>query len=141
MGEGPTGEGRDGRLPSLSIRFQADADLNFDIVRAVRQREPAIDFASATDSKLGGVRDPEVLERAAAANRVLVSHDRRTMLDHFRSRLIAGMTSPGLLVVAQDAVIGSVVESIIVLWSIGEPAELRDQAYHLPSLIRHVFPR
>jgi len=124
----------------LSIRFQADADLNFDIVKALRQREPTIDFASA-ESKLRGVKDPEILERAAAANRVLVSQDRRTMLNHFRSRLIAGMASLGLLIVAQDADIGSVVESIIVLRSIGEPAELRDQAYYLPALIRHVFPR
>ena len=141
MGEVAKGAGRGRRLPRLSIRFQADADLNCDIVKAVRQREPAIDFASATESKLRGVKDPEILERAAAANRVLVSHDRRTMLDHFRSRLIAGIASPGLLVVAQDADIGSVVESIVVFWSIGEPAELRDQAYYLPSLIRHVFPR
>jgi hypothetical protein len=34
----------------LSIRFQADADLNFDIVRAARQQEPAVDFASAADA-------------------------------------------------------------------------------------------
>ena len=68
----------------MNIRFQADADLNFDIVRAVRQQEPAIDFASAADSGLRGIKDPEILEQAAVADRVLVSHDRRTMLSHFR---------------------------------------------------------
>jgi len=67
----------------LSIRFQADADLNFDIVKAVRQREPTIDFASAADAELEGIGDPEILERAASENRVLVSHDRRTMLHTF----------------------------------------------------------
>ena len=125
----------------MSVRFQADADLNFDIVKAVRQQEPAIDFASATDSQLRSIRDPELLERAAAANRVLVSHDRRTMLNRFHARLIAGKSSPGLLVVSQESPIGPVVESIAVLWSVSDPGELRDQAYHLPSLIRHVFPR
>jgi predicted nuclease of predicted toxin-antitoxin system len=60
----------------VSIRLQADADLNFDIVKAVRQQEAAIDFASAADSQLRGIKDPELLERAAVANRVLVSHDR-----------------------------------------------------------------
>ena len=69
----------------MSIRFQADADLNLDIVTAVRRREPAIDFATAADAKFEGVSDPEVLERAAKENRILVSHDRRTMLHHFRS--------------------------------------------------------
>ena len=125
----------------MTIRFQADADLNFDIVKAVRRREPAIDFASATDSQLRGVKDPELLEAAAVANRVLVSHDRRTMLNHFRSRLADGKSSPGLLVVSQNAPIALVVESIVVLWSVSDPAELRDQARHLPSLMRHVFPR
>lgn len=90
----------------MSIRFQADADLNFDIVRAVRQQESAVDFASPMDSGLHGVSDAEILERAAVANRVLVSHDRRTMLDHFRNRIAAGKSSPGLLIVSQDAPIG-----------------------------------
>jgi hypothetical protein len=125
----------------VSIRFQADADLNFDIVRAVRQQEPAIDFASAADSQLRGIKDPDLLERAAVADRVLVSHDRRTMLNHFRDRLAIGKSSPGLLVVSQDASVGPVVESLVVLWSVSDPLELRDQAYHLPSLMRHVFPR
>jgi hypothetical protein len=123
----------------LTIRFQADADLNFDIVKAVRRREPALDFASAADSRLRGVKDPELLEMTAVANRVLVSHDRRTMLNHFRGRLAAGKWSPGLLVIAQDAPIGPVVESIVILWSVSDAGELRDQAYHLPSLIRHSF--
>jgi hypothetical protein len=125
----------------VSIRFQADTDLNFDIVRAVRQQEPAIDFASAGDSQLRGIKDPELLELAAVADRVLVSHDRRTMLNHFRDRLAVWKSSPGLLVVSQNAPIGPVVESLVVLWSVSDPAELRDQAYHLPSLMRHVFPR
>lgn len=122
----------------MSIRFQADADLNFDIVKAVRQQEPAVDFVSAAG--LRRISDPEILERAAAANRVLVSHDRRTMLKHFRNRSTAGMASPGLLIVSQAAAIGPVVESIIILWSVSDPAELRDQAFHVPSLVRHVFP-
>jgi hypothetical protein len=49
------------------------------------------------------------------------------------------MSSPGLLVITQDAPIGPVVESIVILWSVSDAAELRDQAYHLPSLIRHSF--
>ena len=123
----------------MSIRFQADADLNFDIVRAVRQQEPVIDFASAADSQLRGIKDPELLESAAVADRVLVSHDRRTMLNHFRDRLAVGKSSPGLLVVSQDAPIGPIVESLVVLWSVSDPSELRDQAHYLPSISRHVF--
>lgn len=125
----------------MSIRFQADADLNFGIVTAVRRREPAIDFASSDESGLRGIGDPEVLERMAIGHRVLVSHDRRTMLNCFRERLASGRSSPGLLVVAQDAPIPPVVETVILLWAAMDPAELLNQARHLPSLSRHVFPR
>ncbi len=125
----------------MSLRFQADADLNFDIVKAIPHQEPAIDFASAADSQIGGITDPDLLERAAVANRVIVSHDRRTMLNHFRNRLLSGKSSPGLLIVSQSSSVGLVAESIVILWAIADTAELRNQAYHLPSLIRHVFSR
>ena len=45
---------------------------------------------------LRGVSDPEILEQSAVANRVLMSHDRRTKLNHFRNRLAAGKSSRGL---------------------------------------------
>ena len=63
------------------------------------------------------------------------------MLQRFRNRLAAGKSRPGMLIVSQDAPIGPVVESIILFGSVSDNAELRDQIYHLPSLLRHVFPR
>ena len=125
----------------MSVHFQADNDLKFGIVKAVRRREPAIDFASAQEAGLEGVSDPEVLDRAASENRVLVSHERRTMLDHFRAHLAAGKTSPGVLIVSQGAPIGPVAEAIVYLWALSDPLELRNQAYYLPSLSCHVFTR
>ena len=75
----------------------------------------------------------------AGDGRVLVSHDRRTMLRHFRDRLTAGKTSPGLLIVAQNAPIADVMEALLVLWAVADPEDMRDQAFHIPSLMRHVF--
>jgi hypothetical protein len=116
-----------------------DADLKNAIVKAVRQQEPSIDFASAAEAGLEGVGDPELLERAAQEGRILVSHDRRTMLVHFRARLQAGKSSPGLFVVSQSAPLGPVVRAIVLAWAASEPREWRDQVHHLPSLARHVF--
>jgi hypothetical protein len=123
----------------LNIRFQADNDLKFSIVKAVRQCEPAIDFVSAQDAGLDGVDDSEILARCSDKGRVLVSHDRRTMLHHFRMRLAGGASSPGLLIVSQGAQIGNVVEAIVCVWALADPLDLRDQAYYLPTLSRHVF--
>ncbi|MSV31940.1 MAG: hypothetical protein EXQ57_05405 [Bryobacterales bacterium] len=185
----------------MSLRFQADNDLKFAIVKAVRRQEPSIDFASAQEAGLDGLGDPELLDRAAAEGRVLVSHDRRTMLNHFRNHLLrhspemirvcspeltrrpgragddnalptyglrtkvqrmewatltehkwgisgerrghlaAGKSSPGLLVVAQGTAIGVAADAIVAMWALTKPGELTNQAYHLPSLINHSFPR
>lgn len=125
----------------MSIRFQADNDLKFGIVKAARQREPSIDFVSAQEAALDGVSDPEVLDRSALEGRVLVSHDRHTMIDHFRAHLSAGKSSPGLLIMLQDAPIGEVIEALLYIWALSDPVELRDRVYHLPSISRHSFTR
>ncbi len=125
----------------MNIRFQADNDLKFSIVTAVRRREPAIDFASARDSALDSVGDAELLERAEQDNRVVVSHDRRTLLECFRARLAAGKPSPGLLIASQGAPTGLIADSLVLLWSAADPEDLRNQAHYLPALSRHVFVR
>jgi hypothetical protein len=123
------------------IRFQADADIHHGIVVAVRRREPAIDFASAVDRELIGVPDPDVLEIAAGQDRILITHDRRTMLYHFRNRLEDGKSSPGVFLVSQFAPLGSVIDALVMVWAASDSAEWHDQVRHLPSLSRHVFPR
>ena len=123
------------------IRFQADADIRPRIVRAVRLREPAIDFATAVDSNLGGLADPVVLEIAASQERILITHDRRTMIDHFRNRLEQGKTSPGVFLFSQFEPMGPIVEALVMVWAASEPVEWANQIRYLPSLSRHVFSR
>ena len=66
----------------MTIRFQADVNLNQIIVRAVCRREPALDFQTAETADLAGLPDPEVLARAAEDGRILVTHDLQTMPRH-----------------------------------------------------------
>ena len=67
----------------MTIRFQADVNLNQIILRAACRREPALDFHTAETAGLAGLRDPEVLARAAEDGRVLVTRDLQTMPQHF----------------------------------------------------------
>ena len=101
----------------MSIRFLADADLNQAIVNAVRLREPAIDFKTANEAGLEGLRDSAVLETAAREDRILVSHDTSTMPFHFATRIASGLKSPGALLAFQSAAVGDIVESILTIWS------------------------
>jgi hypothetical protein len=67
----------------VSIRYQADNDLNQLIVAATFRREPGIDFKTAQSAELDRLDDVTVLRRVASEGRILVSHDNCTMPRHF----------------------------------------------------------
>jgi hypothetical protein len=123
----------------VSVRFLADADLDFAIVEGVRRREPSVNFRSANEAGLEGKADADVLELAAVEGRVLVSHDTSTISVHFAARLRAGLPSPGVLLAFQSSAVGDVVESLLIIWSASSESDWADQIHYLPSLSRHVF--
>jgi hypothetical protein len=101
----------------VSIRFQADNDLNNLIVAATFRREPALDFQSALAAHLDYLDDETVLQRAASEDRILVTHDKRTLPKHFASFLGKGNSSPGvLLAIPQDVPLRPVVDTLILIW-------------------------
>jgi hypothetical protein len=115
----------------MKVRFQADADLNEILIRAVIRHEPGIDFQNAPAANLPGRLDPEVLAIAAAAGRVLVSHDRKSMPIHF-AEFITRETSAGLLIVPQRLAISRVVDDLVLIWSASEAEEWLNRIYSLP---------
>jgi predicted nuclease of predicted toxin-antitoxin system len=96
-------------------RFLADADLDARIVAATARAEPSLDFMTANDAPLAGLRDPEVLARAAQEGRILVSHDRTTMPQHF-GEFISSQNSPGVIIVYQGSSLRSTVERLVHVW-------------------------
>ena len=61
----------------MKIKFQADEDLNQNIISAVLRINSKIDFQTATNADLKGLTDKQVLEFAANQKRMpysLTSH-------------------------------------------------------------------
>ena len=114
------------------IRFMADADLNDAIVDGCRRREPHIDFLSANDANLEGVPDPDVPAFAAAEDRILVSHDFRTMPRHFCDFLQDRGFSPGLILVPQQMPVGEVIEELVLIWGATDADEWRTRVVRIP---------
>lgn len=85
----------------MKVRFQADADLNEILVKALLRREAAIDFQTAQVAELAALTDSQVLAMAAREGRVLVTHDRKTMPKHF-TEFIATRQSSGVVIVPQS---------------------------------------
>lgn len=115
----------------MKVSFQADADLNENIVRGVVRREPQIDFQTATAAGLPGLSDLDVLTMAASAGRILVSHDRKTMPQAF-AKFVRARPSPGLLIVSQKTELVRAIEAVIGVWSDFDAADCTNQLFTIP---------
>ena len=118
----------------MTIKFQADADINEDLVSGVARLVPEIDIQTANEARLEGVEDSSVLEIAARENRILLTHDRRTMPYHFAD-FIASSQCPGVIIVPKVAELGRAIDAIILVWGASDASEYRNQIYSLDRLM------
>lgn len=75
--------------------------------------------------------DLDVLKLAAESDRILVTHDRKTMPEHWAS-FMASHSSPGLVVVAQDLDVGAAIEYLVLIWAASEAEEWRNTIVFVP---------
>jgi hypothetical protein len=115
----------------MTLRSQADSDLNQIILHAVVRRESALDFQTAAAAGLTGLRDHGVPALAARDGRILVTHDQTTMPRHF-SAFIATTTSPGVLIIPQRLPVATAVEDLLLIWSTMDAEEWRNTIRFLP---------
>lgn len=125
-----TGAKRNADLTVVKIRFQADVNLNENIVTGVLRRVPEIDFQTAHQARLHGLTDSEVLTFAAREIRILVTQDQRTMPKHFGD-FIQSRNSPGVLILSQKSDIKHAIEALILIWTATESEEYVDSIRHL----------
>ena len=114
-----------------TVRFQADADLKQAIVNGVLRRQSEIDFRSANAAGLEGKKDAEVLAITAQANRILVTHDRKTMPMEF-GNFITFQDSGGVIVISQNASLNEAIETLILIWDATMAEEWINQIMSIP---------
>jgi uncharacterized protein with PIN domain len=115
----------------MTVRFQADADLNQILLKATLRREPGIDFRTAHAAGLAALDDGQVLAIAATDGRILVTHDRKTMPKRF-AEFVAKDMSAGVIVVPQKLAVNAAVEDLILIWGASESKEWINRIESLP---------
>ena len=115
----------------MKVRFQADSDLNEDIIKGVVRREPTVDVQTANEANLRGLLDRQVLALAAHENRILVTHDRRTMPRHFAD-FIVNEKSPGVVIIAQKVSVNVAIEELLLIWVASDADEWINLIVDLP---------
>ena len=97
------------------IKLATDENFNGKILLGVLRRNPQIDIVRIQDSPVYQADDPIVLAWAAQENRILLTHDIRTMAMYAFERIEQLLPMPGLFQVHQTASINQIIEDVLLL--------------------------
>lgn len=114
------------------VRFAVDENFNNDVVRGVLRRKPEADIVRVQDVGLSSTDDPDILEWAAQAGRVLLTHDVSTMSRYAIDRVQKGLPMPGVFEVGRHVPIRVAIDEIILLAACSIEGEWEGQVRYLP---------
>jgi hypothetical protein len=117
-------------------RFLADENLETAIVEGVERKRPNCVFFTADEAGIRNLPDDLVMRRAQELDLILVSHDRRTMYDHFATFLMslgADQHTPGVFLVSQERFgLGQIIDFIVEIYDLSDHTEWRERIMDLP---------
>ena len=114
------------------LRLLIDQDFNHHVLRGLTARIPDLDAVTARDVGLSNASDPSLLAWAAGENRVVVTHDKKTMPDHAAERLTSGERIAGVLIVPRRLRIAEVIDDLEIIIECSEPDDWEGFIKYLP---------
>jgi hypothetical protein len=114
------------------FRFVTDEDFDNRILRGLLRRLPELEIARIQDVNLLGAHDQAILAWAAAEQRILLTHDLRTMPHHAQTRMAEGESIAGMIWLAQSMPIGNAIEDILTIIEATTPEEWLNRIEYLP---------
>jgi predicted nuclease of predicted toxin-antitoxin system len=114
------------------LRILFDENLNQRIVRGLRRRVPSLDYVVAQDVGLQGREDPHVLAWAAEEQRILITHDLKTIPRFAYERVSTHQAMPGVIAVPDTLPIGQAIEEIAIIVECSAQSEWENQVVYLP---------
>ncbi|MBI1281950.1 MAG: hypothetical protein GC179_27745 [Anaerolineaceae bacterium] len=114
------------------MRLLADENFNGDVLRGLLRVEPKLDIVRVQDTEVYQASDSVVLAYAAQENRILLTHDVRTVTKYAYDRVRAGQTMPGVIELDNDLPIGRAIEEILVVLLTSQHDELANRIIFVP---------
>ncbi len=96
------------------------------------RRVQDFDVVTAYEAGLSEAPDAELLEWAAGQERVVLTHDRRTMPDHASDRIRASRRMSGVIVVPKRLPLGQVIADLELIATCSVPGEWENRIQFLP---------
>ena len=114
------------------LRLLADENFNGSIVRGLLRKLPGLDILTVQQAGLSGAGDPDVLEWAAGAGRILLTHDVNTIPAFVRGRVAAGLAMPGVIEVSATLPIGRAIDELLLIAQCSLEGEWENQIVRVP---------
>ena len=90
-----------------------------------------MDFRTAEVAQLRGLDDRQVLALAARDERILVTHDSRTMPRHFAD-FVESERSAGVIVIPQHLPVSVAVDELLLIWAATSGEDWTNRICYLP---------
>ncbi|MEL7078055.1 MAG: DUF5615 family PIN-like protein [Cyanobacteria bacterium J06648_1] len=97
------------------LRLFSYENFNDDVIRGLFLRQPNLDFVRVQDIGLQEFDNPKILTLAADNNRIVITHDRATMLDFAGERLVKEEPMIGLFVVNDRISTRQAIDEILLI--------------------------
>jgi hypothetical protein len=109
-----------------------DENLDHRILRGLKLRLPSLDSVIAQATDLKGADDPVLLAWAAEHDRILVTHDLKTVPRYAYERIEAGQSMPGVIAIPKELPIGQAIEEMVIVIQCCAAAEFENEVFYLP---------
>ncbi|MBA4063799.1 MAG: hypothetical protein C0501_08820 [Isosphaera sp.] len=115
------------------MRVVTDFDFNGRVVRGVLRVRPGFDLIRVQDTGLAqDTPDPDLLEWAAQNDRIVLTHDRNTMVGFATGRVAAGLAMPGVFVADNTAPFRRIIDDLLLIDDLTAQADWSDRVEYLP---------
>ena len=115
------------------IRFLTDEDFNHRAVRGIKFHHSHIDLLTAQEVGLRTASDSAMLHAAAEVDRIVLSHDERTMGRAARQRIDFHLKMPGLFLAPQNTPVGLLIAGIVLTAECSHENEWYNRIEYLPN--------
>ncbi len=105
------------------MRFVADVNFNKKILQGLRRRAADFESVRLQDIGLSELEDPDVLEWAWKDDRLLLTHDVKTMIGFFYERLDAGLPAPGVFEISSKLPVRTAIDELQIIVECSEQHE------------------
>ncbi|WP_109510403.1 DUF5615 family PIN-like protein [Nocardioides speluncae] len=116
----------------MTVRLLADENIDPDIVLGLQRRVERVDIVRVQEVGLRTVDDPTILQWAADAGRVLVSHDLKTIPGFAHDRIKAGLPMPGVFLARSTLPIADMIDELALIVEASEADEWSGRVVYLP---------